>query len=461
MSAVVPTPPEGYNAVWSTSKKAYYFRNRATGKTVWPRNAPSPSGQSAVTVENPLAGQSAATVENPLAALPDTVEENGEENENSDGAPPLGTEIASDPIGQYKNSKGQLSQNNMHKLSELVKWNDSIFRRIYAAMQRRMCPTKITCEFNLANYTTKLLGDNSKPTEAEIRDILRQLIALEQIFDGTRVISKYSVPIFQNAFGKSLLMGAATALVLCIGGGIIGVVTGLIEATVLGGMMETLGAETLEYQEWLKSNPEPTLESVKKDLQTRYPDTQYTDTDYTALHDRADKAWEKQSTRLKFDLGLSTPRGRDIFYKATLGTGVGMVVLGTGALAGFLGLPIAAGVITPAVKGTRAVCKKMNHVMILREIRSILNMVRAVPAYRNIYREIEDELNTTVTENPLAVTHGLITASMANFTGAPRKGILKGVTRASMANFTGAKAGGKKRTVRRVHRTNHTRHRKH
>jgi hypothetical protein len=255
-------------------------------------------------------------------------------------------------------------------------------------------------------------------------------------------------------------MGAATALVLCIGGGIIGVVTGIIETTVLGAMMENLGAETLEYQEWLKSNPEPTLESVKKELKAKYPDTAYSNSDYTALHDRADKEWEKQSSRLKFDLGLSTPRGRDIFYKASMGTGVGMVVIGTGALAGFLGLPIAAGIITPAVKGTRAVCKKMNQVMILREIRSILNMVRAVPVYRNIYDEIEAELNTTLTENPLAVTHGETRASMANFTGAPSKGVLKGVTSRSMANFTGAKAGGKKRTVRKVRRTNHTKRRK-
>jgi len=439
MSVVIPTPPEGYNAVWSTSKKAYYFRNRATGKTVWPQNV----------------APSTVTVENPLAGLPGTVEENGEEDEYPDGAPSLGTEIVSQSVGEYTNNKGQLSQTNMYKISELVKWNDSIFSRIRAAIERRVCPTRTTCDFNLANYTIKLLGDNSKPTEPEIRDILRQLIALEQIFDGTRVITKGTVPIFQNAFGKSLLVSGATVVISCVVGGIIGVVTGFVEAAVLGETIGHIGAADPLYQEWLKYNPEPTLNSIKETMKAANPGRDLTDADYSRVFNTASNDWHKASQHVQFDIGAATPRGHDILYKATLGTGVGMVVLGTGALAGFLGLPIAAGVIAPAVKSTRAVCKKMNQVMILREIRFILNMACRVPVYAKIYREIEAELNTTLTENPLAVTHGETRASMANFTGAPRKSILKGVTRASMANFTGAKAGGK------VRRTNRTKRRKH
>jgi hypothetical protein len=51
----------------------------------------------------------------------------------------------------------------------------------------------------------------------------------------------------------------------------------------------------------------------------------------------------------------------------------------------------------------------MNRGMILDELRFILNMARMVPVYRKIYDEIETELNTTLTVNPVA------TMKMNNF----------------------------------------------
>ena len=121
------------------------------------------------------------------------------------------------------------------------------------------------------------------------------------------------------------------------------------------------------------------------------------------------KKWYKRCRDAKFYIGASTPSGRDLLHGATLGTGIGLVAIGTGALAGFLGIPIVAGLVTPAVKGVRFVCKKMNRGMILDELRFILNMARMVPVYRKIYEEIEVELNTTLTVNPVA------TIKMNNF----------------------------------------------
>jgi hypothetical protein len=319
------------------------------------------------------------------------------------GAPPLGTEITSNPTNLYKNNKGQLSQNNMKKLDELVKWNDSIFRRIQAAIQRKICPTKVTCEFNLANYTVKLLGDNSKPTEPEIRDILRQLIALEQIFDGTRVITKNTVPIFQNSLGSSLLMSAGATAGWCIAGLFVGVITGFAEGVALGKIIAEMGERTAEYQEWLECNPKPSIEDIK----TEYPNA--SDDALKQQLSIKNKSWYDRSSSAKFRFGVSTPSGRDLLHGATLGTGIGLVAIGTGALAGFLGTPIVAGLVTPVVKGVRLVCKKMNRAMILDELRFILNMARMVPVYDKIYEEIEAELNTTLTVNPLS------TMKMNNF----------------------------------------------
>jgi hypothetical protein len=325
-------------------------------------------------------------------------------DENTDAtAPPLGTEIASNPTNLYKNNKGQLSQNNMHKIEELVKWNDSIFRRIQAAIQRKICPTKVTCEFNLANYTVKLLGDNSKPTEPEIRDILRQLIALEQILDGTRVITKNTVPIFQNSLGSSLLMTAGGVGVWCGVGILVGVLTGFAEAAAIGSTIAEMGERTAEYREWLECNPKPSIEDIK----TEYPNS--SENARERLLSSENKRWYDRSSSAKFRFGVSTPSGRDLLHGATLGTGIGLVAIGTGALAGFLGTPIVAGLVTPVVKGVRLVCKKMNRGMILDELRFILNMARMVPVYEKIYEEIEAELNTTLTVNPLS------TMKMNNF----------------------------------------------
>jgi hypothetical protein len=424
--------PKGWEAIWSKSKGKFYYYKKSTGQKLWTvptsetvnseMRMTNSTGRSYlyntrsglkrwnnktnVSTLNPLPSiyqdekdsasivPGTSVVVNPLH----TVDENAAVD-----APPLGTEIASNPTNLYKNNKGQLSQNNMKKIEELVKWNDSIFRRIQAAIQRKICPTKVTCEFNLANYTVKLLGDDSKPTEPEIRDILRQLIALEQILDGTRVITKKSIPIFQNSLGSSLLMSAGATGVWCGVGVIVGVITGFTEAAVIGSTITEMGANTAEYQEWLTSNPEPTAETIK----TEYPNA--TDNARSRALPTEHKNWLKHSDAVKFDLGVLTPRGHDLLRATTFGTGIGLVAIGTGALAGFLGVPIAAGLVTPVVKGVQLVCKKMNRHMILRELRFILNMARMVPVYRKIYEEIETELNTTLTVNPL------VTMKMNNF----------------------------------------------
>jgi len=428
--------PRGWEAIWSKSKGKFYYYKKATGQKLWTvpttENVNSEvrmtnsTGRSYlyntrsglkrwnkktnISTLNPLPSiyqdeplnerrsvsiaPGTSVVVNPLHAV----------DENTDAAaPPLGTEIASNPTNLYKNNKGQLSQNNMHKIEELVKWNDSIFRRIQAAIQRKICPTKVTCEFNLANYTVKLLGDNSKPTEPEIRDILRQLIALEQILDGTRVITKNSIPIFQNSLGSSLLMTAGATAMWCGVGLITGVLTGFAEGAALGQIISDMGAKTAEYQEWLLANPEPTIENIK----TEYPNA--SDDALKLQLSVKNKSWYKSSMSAKFYFGVSTPSGRDLLHGATLGTGIGLVAIGTGALAGFLGTPIVAGLVTPVVKGVRLVCKKMNRGMILEELRFILNMARMVPVYEKIYEEIEAELNTTLTVNPLS------TMKMNNF----------------------------------------------
>jgi hypothetical protein len=430
--------PKGWEAIWSKSKGKFYYYKKATGQKLWTvptsenvnseMRMTNSTGRSYlyntrsglkrwnkktnISTLNPLpsiyqdeplnerrsvsVAPGTSVVVNPLhAAVSD-------ENAGA-AAPPLGTEIASNPTNLYKNNKGQLSQNNMHKIEELVKWNDSIFRRIQAAIQRKICPTKVTCEFNLANYTVKLLGDDSKPTEPEIRDILRQLIALEQILDGTRVITKKSIPIFQNSLGSSLLMTAGATAMWCGVGLITGVLTGFAEGAALGQIVSDMGAKTAEYQEWLLANPEPTIENIK----TEYPNA--SDDALKLQLSVKNKSWYKSSMSAKFYFGVSTPSGRDLLHGATLGTGIGLVAIGTGALAGFLGTPIVAGLVTPVVKGVRLVCKKMNRGMILDELRFILNMARMVPVYRKIYDEIETELNTTLTVNPVA------TMKMNNF----------------------------------------------
>ena len=432
--------PKGWEAIWSKSKGKFYYYKKATGQKLWTvptsENVNSEvrmtnsSGRTYIyntrsglkrwnkkpniSTLNPLPSvyQDAQLNERPSATVvpgtsvvvnPLHAAMSDENAGAAPGAPPLGTEIASNPTNQYKNNKGQLSQNNMHKLDELVKWNDSIFRRLQAAIQRKICPTKITCEFNLANYTVKLLGDDSKPTEPEIRDILRQLIALEQILDGTRVITKNSIPIFQNSLGSSLLMSAGATAMWCGIGLVTGVLTGFAEGAALGQIISDMGAKTAEYQEWLVANPEPTIENIK----TEYPNASDSFREQQLLNEN--KSWYKRSMAAKFYIGVSTPSGRDLLHGATLGTGIGLVAIGTGALAGFLGTPIVAGLVTPVVKGVRFVCKKMNRGMILDELRFILNMARMVPVYRKIYEEIEVELNTTLTVNPVA------TMKMNNF----------------------------------------------
>jgi hypothetical protein len=127
--------------------------------------------------------------------------------------PPLGTELAS---SRYRNSKGQLSNNNMRTASELIKWNDSIFRRIYAIVKRNVCPTAVKCEFNLGNYTDKLFTAPRAP-DNELRDIIRQLFVVRQILQGERIITKDSIPIFQNSYGGLFLSVAATLITCGVG----------------------------------------------------------------------------------------------------------------------------------------------------------------------------------------------------------------------------------------------------
>jgi hypothetical protein len=317
--------------------------------------------------------------------------------------PPLGTDTPDGPpLGTaspsvFQNSKKQLSPEEMAKVEKLVIWNNSIFSRIYSIVKRKLCPTKPKCEFDLATYSIKLLSE-PRPSDAEVYDMLRQLIALNQILNNEREITKDTVTIFQNAKGLSLLSGAAI-LGSCVGGAIIGLFAGLAGSLLIVSHLIEVGSDTESYRSWLSDNPEPTVERYR----LAYPDASREDIQKWVYDFHKD--WKKHSDAVAFAIGKTVKR--DLWNFVTAGTGTAIVSLGISTALGIPALPIAAGAAKGAASLISSVCKKINVYEVIREITYLLKICEV--KYPDIYRDVSLSLSTTVV-NPLR------SMSLQNFT---------------------------------------------
>lgn len=307
--------------------------------------------------------------------------------------PPLGTA----PPSAFQNSKKQLSPEEMAKVEKLVTWNNSIFSRIYSIVKRKLCPTKPNCEFDLATYSIKLLSE-PRPSDAEVYDMLRQLIALNQILNNEREITKDTVTIFQNAKGLSLLSGGAT-LGFCVGGAIVGVIAGYVGSVQIVSHLIDIGNDTESYRSWLSDNPEPTAERLRLDR----PDASPEDIERWVYEYR--KQWVKRSDEIAFTIGKTIKS--DLWKFVTAGTGTSFVTLGISAALGIPALPIAAGAAKGAASLIRSVCKKINIYEVIIEITHLLKICEV--KYPDIYRDVSLSLSTTIV-NPLRAM------SLQNFT---------------------------------------------